>query len=128
MKLFLLNILRFVARSFKVQEKINFSIKMKFGDKVFKIPIIKGLGLNYFEPSEIWMYSLLKTLLEIKEGLFIDVGINIGQTLIYLRSVNSFIEYMGFEPNPNCIFYLNYLIEENSFQNNQTFQQPLFHA
>ena len=41
---------------------------------------------------------------------FIDVGVNVGQTLLKLKSISSEINYLGFEPNPNCVNYLKNLI------------------
>lgn len=61
------------------------------------------------------MIELLAKLLKEKEGAFIDVGVNVGQTLIKLKSLDLERKYFGFEPNPNCVFYVNKLIEKNQF-------------
>ncbi|MFZ4590451.1 MAG: FkbM family methyltransferase [Ignavibacteria bacterium] len=50
-----------------------------------------------------------------KNGVFIDVGSNTGQTLIELRSVDENIVYYGFEPNPTCVSYCINLIKVNKF-------------
>jgi FkbM family methyltransferase len=47
---------------------------------------------------------------------FIDVGVNIGQTLIKSKDILPSIQYIGFEPNPNCLLYLNTLIDLNHFK------------
>ena len=46
---------------------------------------------------------------------FIDVGVNVGQTLLKVKSVNEKIYYIGFEPNPVCVQYVNKLIKINQF-------------
>lgn len=46
-----------------------------------------------------------------------DVGVNIGQSLLKLRSVNSNISYYGFEPNPTCVYYVRELIKVNKLTN-----------
>jgi FkbM family methyltransferase len=61
------------------------------------------------------MIDLLKVLLKEKDGLFIDVGANVGQSLLKLKSVSSTAKYIGFEPNPSCVFYMTHLIKKNFF-------------
>ncbi|MBK7626701.1 MAG: hypothetical protein IPJ16_05790 [Bacteroidales bacterium] len=41
-----------------------------------------------------------------KDWTVIDVGANIGQTLIKIKSIDKEINYLGFEPNPVCVNYL----------------------
>ncbi len=55
----------------------------------FKIPIIGGVGMTNVSTSERWMVSLLERLgpfFANNPGAFIDVGVNVGQTLLKLRS------------------------------------------
>lgn len=90
---------------------------LKLGESKFKIPIIKGMGFANLYKSEIWMVDLLQKLLPLKKGGFLDIGVNLGQTLLKLRSVNGEIDYVGFEPNPSCVYYVEQLINENNFIN-----------
>lgn len=95
----------------------NFTIShSRNGKKVF-VPIIKSHGSENLHLSEMWMCEVLSRLLALKDGLFIDVGVNVGQTLIKLKLVNSDVPYIGFDPNPICIFYTKELIELNGFSN-----------
>lgn len=100
-----------------ILKKINIQVKIKLGDYKISIPIIKTIGLRNLFMTEIWMIQVLKKIIPLKEGVFLDVGINIGQTLIKLKSVNRDMKYIGFEPNPLCVFYSNELIKQNNFQN-----------
>jgi FkbM family methyltransferase len=50
------------------------------------------------------------------DGIFIDVGVNVGQTLLNFRSCYE-NPYWGFEPNPSCVYYLQTLIKKNKFKN-----------
>lgn len=77
-----------------------------------KIPYISGILCKVEEP---WMLELLKKIFELKSGPFIDVGVNLGQTLIQAKSLDLNRRYVGFEPNPNCSFYLEHLIKANNF-------------
>jgi FkbM family methyltransferase len=51
------------------------------------------------------------------ERLFIDVGANIGQTLLSIRTYYPSYSYLGFEPNGVCAGYLEKLIGANHFPN-----------
>lgn len=45
------------------------------------------------------------------------MGVNIGQTLLKLKSIDQSREYYGFEVNPSCIAYLKELVRINGLQN-----------
>lgn len=105
-----------IINKLKLLNHFNLLGQISLNGVVFKIPVIKKLGIENIYMSEPWMISLLSKM-NLKDGQFIDVGVNIGQTLLKLKSVNKEIEYIGFEPNPTCIFYSNELIEANQFKN-----------
>ncbi|MGZ8534062.1 MAG: FkbM family methyltransferase [Flavitalea sp.] len=81
--------------------------------KVYKIPLLGGNGEQNFIVHEEWMIEVLKKLTSLSDGAFVDVGINVGQTLLKIKSINPGINYYGFEPNPTCVNYVNRLIEAN---------------
>jgi len=95
---------------------INFSLKKKINSYTFRIPIIRNIGWNNIFDNEPWMSQLLGKLLSEKEGAFIDVGANIGQTLLKVKSIDQELLYYGFEINHVCLFYLNELIKLNNFK------------
>ena len=58
----------------------------------------------------------LRAILNYKPGAFLDVGANMGQTLLKLLSIDASHQYFGFEPNIECCFYLEQLIALNQLQ------------
>jgi len=85
------------------------------------IPLINDLGTNnYLYPSEPWMLSVLKKILT-PENQFVDIGVNLGQTLIKVKSIDKAISYVGFEPNPLCVFYVGRMIKVNAFPNTEIY-------
>lgn len=98
-------------------KSINTTVKKLFNGKPVFIPLINGLGYDNLSISEDWMYVVLNKLLPLFKGAFIDIGVNVGQTLIKLKTVNKDIEWIGFEPNPKCAYYVLQLIKSNDFQN-----------
>jgi FkbM family methyltransferase len=93
----------------------NSKVSSIYAGKKFRIPILNGIGLSNLGTTEEWMKELIMKILKIKEGTFIDVGANIGQTLMKLRSFSS-ARYIGFEPNPDCLVYLEKLIQINGME------------
>lgn len=95
-------------------KRVNFIIPVRYHYTRFNIPIIRGLGVRHLKKAEPWMDELIEKLLsQGDDGIFIDVGVNIGQTLLKLRSVCPEIEYFGFEPNPACCYYVEQLVKVN---------------
>jgi FkbM family methyltransferase len=98
----------------KLRQSVNYEFTMVINKRKFK-------GLKIYdaraESSEPWMGQLLSILLNIKKGKFIDVGVNIGQTLMHVKSIDSDREYVGFEPNPSCNMFAEELIRVNKLTN-----------
>lgn len=110
------SIIAMVKKSLKkILSKINFTMTRIFNGEKIKIPIINSIGLSNLIMTEVWMIDLLKILFKIKNGTFIDIGVNVGQSLIKSKVVNPDIKYIGFEPNPVCLFYVYELIKKNKF-------------
>lgn len=85
-------------------EKVNLNQTSTINGKKVNIPVINKIGFGNLFIDELWMIPLIEKLLSIKKGTFIDIGVNIGQTLIKLKSIDPEINYIGFEPNPMCVF------------------------
>lgn len=55
------------------------------------------------------MLKILTSLFKLRSGTFLDIGVNLGLTLIKVKSVNADRNYIGFKPNPACVFYIEEL-------------------
>lgn len=95
----------------------NFYLTKRINKKAFKIPVIRNMGWNNIFDNEPWMGQLVEIILNQKDGIFIDVGANIGQTLLKVKSIEPLIPYYAFELNPACLFYLQELVKANDFLN-----------
>lgn len=116
-------VMKKIIRIINSQKYINFSISTKICDKYVKIPTIAGISCDL---TEDWMINLLKYLLKSNEGAFFDIGVNLGQTLIKVKSIDQDIKYFGFEPNSTCVFYVNELIKRNEFKECSIFPIGIF--
>lgn len=88
----------------------NRSYREKIDGRWFTIPIINGRKTYASEP---WMSDIIRRLFELKRGAFIDVGVNLGQTLLKVAAIDPDRTYVGFEPNPACVDYAWKLIGTN---------------
>lgn len=102
---------------FNLLENINVTVPIDLNKNNFLVPVEGKTGYSNVFTTEPWMVGLLEKILSLKSGIFIDVGVNIGQTLLKLRCVNKEIKYVGFEPNPYCINYTSKLIALNELKN-----------
>lgn len=102
---------------FNLLENLNVTVPIYLNNNSFLIPVEGKTGYSNVFTTEPWMIGLLEKILPLKSGIFIDVGVNIGQTLLKLRSVDKEIEYVGFEPNPFCVNYTSKLIALNELKN-----------
>lgn len=109
-----------VIRSFvkRVLRSFNLTGKTKINNCHFKVPIVKGSGMGNLRITEYWMIDCLNRLFRfVPEGSVVDVGVNLGQTLLKLKSVDLQRRYVGFEPNPFCVSYTRDLIRANRWEN-----------
>ncbi|HUG22137.1 FkbM family methyltransferase [Piscinibacter sp.] len=92
----------------------NFAVPATPYGARFMVPIIRGVGGSHRQGVEPWMVDTLRRLFHSsgRAGL-IDIGVNIGQTLLKLKSVDQNARYIGFEPNPFCVQYANEIIRLN---------------
>lgn len=95
---------------------LSLSVPVRVNETTCRVPIIEGIEIPGI--AENWKSRLLARLLPLREGAFVDIGANLGQTLLDLRRVDAERTYVGFEPNPTCVYYLRRLIELNGLQDN----------
>jgi FkbM family methyltransferase len=107
-------LLKGLARS-PLSWRMNFSVDARVGDHSLKIPIMLGRGYQNLQIGEAWLFRAFAKVLDRREGAFVDVGVNLGQTLIKVKLIDPQREYYGFEPNPQCSQYVSELINCNGF-------------
>ena len=82
-----------------------------------KVPLRRELDRRVLSAKhEPWMGSLLRKILPLKEGEFVDVGANAGQTLLRYKSLCPEGVYVGFEPNYYAAAYVQDIIDLNGWK------------
>jgi FkbM family methyltransferase len=80
------------------------------------VPLLGNTGFDNLSPSERWLTTWLSRLLKDREGVFVDIGVNVGQTLLKVKTLFPHVQYVGFEPNAVCFHYTQRLVELNGFE------------
>jgi FkbM family methyltransferase len=112
---------RLFARRFsgsRFVQRTNFTLSGTLNGRRLRIPVLAGTGMlptPYWE-EEPWMNQTLQRLLERSDGAFVDVGVNLGQTLLKVKTIAPKMRYGGFEPNPLCVTYVRRLIAVNGLE------------
>jgi FkbM family methyltransferase len=110
------NVLPRLLLKMRLQSCFHFETRISVNRKTVRIPIAGKLGYHHLDSHEPWMLEALAGLLKLRSGTFLDVGVNIGQTLVKVKSLDPARPYIGVEPNPVCVYYLEMLIRANDFQ------------
>jgi len=101
-------------RRFGATTQVRFSYPLKVARQWFRVPVIDGVGADHLAAHERWFSPVLGVLLRaVPSALFIDIGANVGQTLLKVRGEYPEVPYVAFEPNPHCVHYLHELIRQN---------------
>jgi len=99
-------------------KKLNWSKKVHRNGVPFTILIKNGMGvMNFTSDYEIWLDTILPKLIDNENGVFLDIGANTGQTMLKVLPRFPDVRYLAFEPNENCVSYLQALCEVNNFKN-----------
>ncbi|MFD2823497.1 FkbM family methyltransferase [Lacinutrix iliipiscaria] len=97
-----------------VLKYFRFTANLSILKKTIKVPIINGLGLHNLNQKNTWFTQMLERFYsQYPHHVFLDIGANIGQTFIQVLAAAPKWTYIGFEPNTNCVTYIEELINAN---------------
>lgn len=110
----------FIARRLcgsRLLRPFNVSQRARLNGRSIRVPVLGGLGLLAppLWEQEPWLNRVIAQALLTTPGTFVDVGVNLGQTLLKLKTLRPDVRYVGFEPNPACVRYVRELVAANRF-------------
>ena len=94
----------------QVLSHVNFTFRTRVNGAEIKVPSINGIRCG---ATEVFMLDVLEPILASCSGSVVDVGVNVGQTLVKVKAIDPGRAYVGFEPNPSCVYYVRELIRVN---------------
>lgn len=106
-----------VLNKLRLLPRLSVFTKVRLLGSEFRVPVVNRIGLPNIFPKIDWLSDLLKTLRINDHTVFLDVGANIGQTVLQVKAISPEIRYIAFEPNSVCVVYLNHLVELNGLRN-----------
>jgi FkbM family methyltransferase len=99
----------------RLVRRFSFTLTLRADGRRARVPIINGVGLAYLKPHEPMMPRIYQALLALRPGLFLDVGMNLGQTLIKVKAIDPHQPVLGFEPNAASVVCIDELIRLNGY-------------
>lgn len=95
---------------FRLLQKLGSHIRVPIGDRQAVVPLSDAAALAwlYWRPG--WTRALIRAILPQRGGAFVDIGVNVGQSLADFISTGLDGRYIGFEPNPRCVTFVRDLI------------------
>lgn len=107
-------ILSACARSWRVYQHADFSVRLLCGQRQITLPIFHGCGLHLLKFRDERIQRVIRVLFEQgRRGHFIDIGANQGAMLLNLLDSAADLPYLGFEPDILAAFYLSEIIRRN---------------
>lgn len=91
--------------------------RVRFGSERFKMRGYFANRLNHTDLHEPFLGALLRKQLDARSGVVIDVGVNVGQTLTKVLSIDRNREYLGFEPQVGCCYFVDQFLRLNGLRN-----------
>src|SRR5205823_4155393 len=75
--------------------RFNFTVRGAYKGRTLKIPLVLGRGFQNVHIGEPWLFKAFEKVLAAREGAFLDVGVNLGQTLIKVKLIDPARRYVG---------------------------------
>lgn len=112
---FFTRILGRYIRKTGIFSKINFHKKIRLNESFYKIPVMRGLNTSLLKIRPGFKTDLLEYISsKIKIDCFMDIGANIGQTMLEVYAWKKDIKYYGFEPSSTAFELLKELVRVNT--------------
>ena len=87
---------------------------LRMHNTMFTIPLRRDLAHKIMGVKrEVWMQDIIASVYACDQGAFLDIGANVGQTMLNLKAMFPEVPYLGFEPNAYCCGYVNEIIQVN---------------
>lgn len=87
--------------------------RVSVGNTSYTIPLRGELSKEHLVSYEEYFERMIQFILRDRIGTFADVGVNVGQIMLKVKSMDPARAYVGFEPSLVCSSYVDELIRVN---------------
>lgn len=106
--------------SYRLLKGLFKDLNIRVGSRQIKVPLVDIAGLHLLHWKENWKTQLMAHALNQRTGAVLDIGVNVGQTLLdFLSMQKPGDSYYGFEPNAYAVAYVMQLIRMNQLSDIQ---------
>lgn len=102
-----------VFRRLGVAKWLNYKHPFSISGRVFSIPIVGGLGENLLKLEPDFKSEVIRLFGDKLPGVFVDIGANLGQTILEAFANRQWDRYIALEPSPMVCAYLELLVKAN---------------
>src|SRR3989337_2280103 len=67
--------------------RANFTVAGRLGGRPLRVPLQFGAGWEHLRMTEVWLFHGIERIMRDRPGAFIDVGVNVGHTLIKVKAI-----------------------------------------
>lgn len=106
-------------RDHALRLKRQFGAKAKLGARAYRVPGYFANVVEVDSQNEREVYAAISRILAVRDGVFIDVGVNLGQTLGSVLSIDPSRAYLGFEPQVSACFFVQKFLQDNALRQAQ---------
>ncbi len=104
---------------FRLLRRLGSKVPFDCGGRSIQLSA-NGIGTwNWVLWNQSWRTQLMSHILGKRGGAFVDIGVNCGQTLADFITVRSPGRYIGFEPSPECVSFVNEILHRNQLSDCQ---------
>lgn len=101
--------------------RILITRRIRLGDRKYRVPLVLRGRIAMHAGHEPWLDLAYEAALRTHAGAFIDVGVNIGQTMHKVLAIEPEREWIGFEPQLDCCAYVEAFIRMNCLSRHRLF-------
>lgn len=93
----------------------NLTFESSLEGQTVRIPILGSVTPDLYTEHEFQVEAIIHALLTSYRGTFVDVGANVGQTMLKVLSIDADRRYIGFDASIFCAYFVDRLIKINGF-------------
>lgn len=102
-----------VSRRLGLARRLNYHHPLTISGRRFSIPVVAGMGEDLLKLSPDFKAEIIGLFGDRIPDWFIDVGANLGQTILEAFAIRPWRRYFAFEPSPAVCAYLELLVKAN---------------
>ncbi|HEY0282816.1 MAG TPA: FkbM family methyltransferase [Rhizomicrobium sp.] len=102
-----------VFRRLGLARRLNYDHPLTISGRAFSIPIAGGIGEDLLKLTPDFKSEIIRLFGDRIPNCFVDVGANLGQTVIEAFATRRWDRYFAVEPNPTACAYLESLVKAN---------------